>query len=85
MHELLHCRFMREGDPVRLRALAKDCLEQANKARTAVDQDAWLQLAEDFIKLATTLEQSPRARLWLSGRRRTPHFAFSGGPGGGNP
>jgi hypothetical protein len=57
MHELLHCRFMREGDPVRLRALAKDCLEQGNKARTAVDQDAWLQLAEDFIKLATTLEQ----------------------------
>jgi hypothetical protein len=62
MHGFLHCKVMREGDPVRLRALAKDCLEQANKARNAVDQESWLQLAEDFIKLATTLEQSRRAR-----------------------
>jgi len=53
---------MTERDPVKLRGQAKECLEQAKQARNPIDQDAWLCLAEDLIKLAIGLEQAWRSR-----------------------
>ena len=45
------------GDPVKLRTFANDCLEKAKMARDEVDKQAWLKLADDFLKLAISLEQ----------------------------
>lgn len=45
-----------------LRKQAKDCLEHAGKAGNPVNEEAWLLLADDFIKLAITLEQKARLR-----------------------
>jgi hypothetical protein len=51
---------MTEGDAVKFRKQASQCLDQSRKARDPRDQEAWLSLAEDLIKLATALEQADR-------------------------
>jgi hypothetical protein len=48
---------MTKIDPAKFRKQADECHEQANEARSPIDQEAWLRLAEDFIKLAEGLEQ----------------------------
>ena len=53
---------MSTRDAVTLRKQAKDCLEQANKAGNPADEEAWLLLADDLIKLAIALEQESRLR-----------------------
>jgi hypothetical protein len=48
---------MTKIDPAKFRKQADECHEQANEAGNPIDQEAWLRLAEDFIKLAEELEQ----------------------------
>jgi hypothetical protein len=55
--DLVALRLMRKIDPAEFRKQADECHEQANEARNPIDQEAWLRLAEDFIKLAERLEQ----------------------------
>jgi hypothetical protein len=49
---------MTGADPVKLRTFANDCLEKAKAARDEVDKEAWRKLADDFLKLAISLEQT---------------------------
>jgi hypothetical protein len=51
---------MTESEAVKFRKQANQCLDEARKARDPRDQEAWLSLAEDLIKLATALEQADR-------------------------
>jgi hypothetical protein len=44
-------------DPAKFRKQANECHEQAIEAGNPVDREAWLRLAEDFIKLAGGVEQ----------------------------
>jgi hypothetical protein len=53
---------MPDSDPIKFREQARECLDQANKARDPLDQEAWLGLDDDFIKLAVALEQAQRSR-----------------------
>jgi hypothetical protein len=58
--DLAALRLMTKIDAAKLRKQADECHEQANKARNLVDQEAWLRLAEDLIKLAAGVEQVRR-------------------------
>ena len=60
--------FVREFDPLtahyfsacmsahRYRQLAKECLDRATHARTPEDRDAWLLIAEDWLRLAVEFD-----------------------------
>ena len=54
---------MAQTDAERFRLEAKECRRLAENARTEVDKEAWLRLADDWIKLAESAQQG-RAR-WL--------------------
>ena len=41
---------------LRYRKLGEDCLERAAQARTSEDIDAWLLIAEEWLKLAVELD-----------------------------
>lgn len=53
---------MTKCDPTKLRKQADECYEHASKARNKIDQEAWVCLAEDLIKLAAGTEQVRRLR-----------------------
>jgi hypothetical protein len=44
-------------DAVRFRRLAEECRDQAAKARSSIDEEAWLKLAEEWLALAHVNEQ----------------------------
>jgi hypothetical protein len=54
---------MAQTDAERFRLEAEECRRLAENARTEVDKEAWLRLADDWIKLAESAQQG-RAR-WL--------------------
>ena len=43
---------MPKTDANRFLALAEECLEEAERARSPVDKEAWLKLAEEWMQLA---------------------------------
>jgi hypothetical protein len=45
-------------DAARFRQLASECREQAAKAVNPIDKEAWLRVAEDWLKLATSTDES---------------------------
>jgi hypothetical protein len=47
---------MPEDDAARFREEAQECREQAAKAISPLDKEAWLRLAADWIKLAQDAE-----------------------------
>jgi hypothetical protein len=46
-----------QTDAERFRKEAEDCRELAGKAMSPADKEAWLQLAEDWLKLAQEAEK----------------------------
>jgi uncharacterized alpha-E superfamily protein len=52
-HEQLRDRStMPDIEPDKFRREAKECRRNAEQARTPIDREAWLRLAEDWMKLA---------------------------------
>ena len=54
---------MAESNVERFRSEAKQCRQLAERATNAIDMEAWLRLAEDWIKLAEETEKK-RSALW---------------------
>jgi hypothetical protein len=48
---------MTENDVQRFRSEAKECRRLAEQATSPIDKQAWLRLAEDWIKLAEETEK----------------------------
>ena len=48
---------MPEDDTDRFRKQAEDCRQQAAKAVSPLDKEAWLRVAEEWIKLAMSVEK----------------------------
>jgi hypothetical protein len=44
-------------DAARFRQQASECREQAAKAVNPIDKEAWLRVAEDWLKLATSTDE----------------------------
>jgi hypothetical protein len=51
------CLAMFKVEAARFRKLADDCRQQAEKAISPLDKEAWLRTAEEWIKLAQSAEQ----------------------------
>lgn len=51
---------MAEDDATRFRKQAEECRELAVKALSSVDKDAWLRLAEEWLKLAVSTGEERR-------------------------
>jgi hypothetical protein len=49
--------LMTEIDVERFRSEAKECRQRAERATSPIDKEAWLRLAEDWIKLAEKTEK----------------------------
>ena len=49
--------LMTENDVQRFRSEAKECRRLAEQATNPIDKQAWLRLAEDWIKLAEETEE----------------------------
>jgi hypothetical protein len=47
---------MPNDDAARFRKQAEECREQAAKALSPLDKEAWLRVAEDWLKLARSIE-----------------------------
>jgi hypothetical protein len=47
---------MSADDPAKFRKQAEECREQAAKALSPLDKDAWLRVANDWLKLALSAE-----------------------------
>jgi hypothetical protein len=47
---------MSEDEAARFRKQADECREQAAKALSPLDKEAWLRVAEEWIKLAMSVE-----------------------------
>jgi hypothetical protein len=62
---------MSEDDAARFRKQADECREQASKAFSPLDKEAWLRTAEEWIKLAMSVEERTCAGLEAS-PLRTP-------------
>jgi hypothetical protein len=54
--------FIMSEDLVRFHKLAELCREQAAQARNSIDEEAWLKLADDWLKLAPA-DKKPRQSL----------------------
>jgi hypothetical protein len=48
---------MSEDEAARFRKQAEECREQAAKAFSPLDKEAWLRTAEEWIKLAMSVEE----------------------------
>jgi hypothetical protein len=48
---------MTETDAERFRSEAKECRQLAERATSAIDKEAWLRLAENWIKLVEEAEK----------------------------
>jgi hypothetical protein len=51
---------MSDDDAHRFRKQAEDCREQAAKAVSPLDKEAWLRVAEEWLKLALSVEDRRR-------------------------
>ena len=51
--------FIMSEDLVRFCRLAELCRDQAAQARNSIDEEAWLKLADDWLKLARA-DEKPR-------------------------
>jgi hypothetical protein len=51
---------MSDNDPARFRKQAEECREQAAKAVSPLDKEAWLRVAEEWLKLAQTIDDRRR-------------------------
>ncbi|MEA2914148.1 MAG: hypothetical protein QOJ15_6229 [Bradyrhizobium sp.] len=51
---------MSDDDADRFRKQAEDCREQAAKAVSPLDKEAWLRVAEEWLKLALSVEDRRR-------------------------
>jgi hypothetical protein len=49
-------------DSARFRKQAEVCLEQAAKAISPLDKEAWLRMAEEWFKLAVAGDGKPKGR-----------------------
>jgi hypothetical protein len=47
-------------DAARFRQQANECREQAAKAVNPLDKEAWLRVAEEWLKLATSIDERRR-------------------------
>jgi hypothetical protein len=47
---------MSDDDAARFRKQAEECREQAARRSTPLDKEAWLRVAEDWLKLASSAE-----------------------------
>ncbi len=54
------CIAMSEDDVVRFRKQAEECRKQAARAISPLDKEAWLQAAEEWLKLALSAEARRR-------------------------
>ena len=52
---------MTENDVERFRYEARECRQLAERATNSIDKQAWLRLAEDWIKLAEEAERTHSA------------------------
>jgi hypothetical protein len=48
-------------DANRFRQQAEDCRQQEERARTTLDKETWLKLADEWSKLVAASEPTPRA------------------------
>jgi hypothetical protein len=48
---------MSKSEAARFRQQAEECREQAAKAFSPLDKEAWLKVAEEWIKLAMAVEE----------------------------
>lgn len=56
-----HCpHAMPETDAERFLREAEECLREADKARNPLDQEAWLKLADEWMKLARAAKERRR-------------------------
>ena len=53
---------MSSDDADRYRKQAEECRQQARKAVSPLDKEAWLRVAEEWLKLAQSNEESRRRR-----------------------
>ena len=53
--------LMTENDVERFRYEARECRQLAERATNSIDKQAWLRLAEDWIKLAEEAERTHSA------------------------
>jgi hypothetical protein len=51
---------MSEAEAARFRQEAEECRQQAEKAISPLDKEAWLRTAGEWIKLAQSVEQRDR-------------------------
>jgi hypothetical protein len=51
------CCDMPKDDAIRLRKQADECRELASRAVSPLDKEAWLRLAEEWLKLALTADE----------------------------
>jgi hypothetical protein len=47
-------------DAAKFRIQARECQEQAAKSVSPLDQETWLRVAEEWLKLAVSAEGAPR-------------------------
>jgi hypothetical protein len=53
---IVHYLVGMSDDADRFRKQAEDCREQAAKAMSPLDKEAWLRVAEEWLKLALSVE-----------------------------
>lgn len=58
----LHSNVMSEADFARYLQQAETCFNEAQKATREVDKEAWLELAEDWMIMATKAQRTLAAR-----------------------
>jgi hypothetical protein len=51
------CFAMSDDDAARFRQQAEDCRQQAAKVVSPLDKEAWLRVAEEWLKLAMSVEK----------------------------
>ena len=51
---------MSEHDVTRFRALADECRQLAERATNPLDKEAWLRLADEWVKMAQEAEKNLR-------------------------
>jgi erythromycin esterase-like protein len=57
---MVPCLVCTPDDAARFRQQANECREQASKAVNPLDKEAWLRVAEEWLKLASTVDERRR-------------------------
>jgi len=58
-HSLCIISVAMSDDAARFRKQAEECRDQAAKAISPIDKEAWLRVAEEWLKLALSAERRP--------------------------